>query len=92
MRGICLTLGNCRLEVTSSSADYGEAKEVIETACDQEALRIGFNADYVLDFLGAVTSATAIRVELKDAQIAAQFRFAGDQFEGYKYVLMPLRL
>lgn len=91
MRGICLTLEKDRLEVSASSADYGEAKEVIETAYDQEALQISFNADYLLDFLGAVRSANAIRVELKDAESASQFRIAGDHTEGYKYVLMPLR-
>jgi DNA polymerase-3 subunit beta len=92
MHGICLTLGNGRLEVSASSADYGEAKEVIETVYDQDGLQIGFNADYVLDFLGAVRSANAIRVELKDAESAAEFRAVGDASDGYRYVLMPLRL
>ena len=92
MHGICLTLGNGRLEVSASSADYGEAKEVIETVYDQDGLQIGFNADYVLDFLGAVRSANAIRVELKDAESAAEFRAIGDASDGYRYVLMPLRL
>lgn len=92
MHGIWLTLGENALEVSSSSADYGEAREVIETAYTGDALQIGFNAEYVLDFLGSVRPATAIRIELKDPETAAQFRIAGDQYEGYRYVLMPLRL
>jgi DNA polymerase-3 subunit beta len=92
MHGICLTLEKDRLEVSASSADYGEAKEVIETAYAGDGLQVGFNAEYVLDFLGSVRSANAIRIELKDAESAAQFRIAGDQYEGYKYLLMPLRL
>jgi DNA polymerase III subunit beta len=90
--GICLALAKNRLEISASSPDYGEAKEVIETGYSQDALEIGFNAEYVLDFLGAVGTANSIRVELKDAESAAQFRVAGDGSEGYRYVLMPLRL
>lgn len=92
MHGISLTLGNGRLEISASSADYGEAKEVIEAGNSQEALQIGFNAEYLLDFLGAVRSAAAIRMELKDAESAAQFRVVGDGSDGYRFVLMPLRL
>jgi DNA polymerase III subunit beta len=92
LHGICLALGKDRLEISASSADYGEAKEVIETGYAQDALQIGFNAEYLLDFLGAVGAASSIRVELNDAESAAQFRVAGDDSDGYRYVLMPLRL
>jgi DNA polymerase-3 subunit beta len=92
MHGICLALQKNRLEISANSADYGEAKEVIETLYDQDSLQIGFNAEYLLDFLGAVRSARAIRVELKDAESAAQFKAIGDGFDGYQYVLMPFRL
>ncbi len=92
MHGVCLALEKDRLEVSASSADYGEAREVIETAYAREALQIGFNAEYLLDFLGAVRSATDIRIELKDAESAAQFRVVGEGEDGLRYVLMPLRL
>lgn len=92
MRGICLTIEKGRLEVSANSADYGEAKEVIETAYAGDAMQIGFNSEYLLDFLGSVRSATGIRIELKDAESAAQFRVAGEGADGYRYVLMPLRL
>ncbi len=90
--GVCLALEKGRLDISSSSADYGEAKEVIETAYAGNPLQIGFNAEYLLDFLGAVRSATGIRIELKDAQSATQFSVNGDGSAGYRYVLMPLRL
>jgi DNA polymerase III subunit beta len=92
VHGIQLALGKNRLEVSASSADYGEAKEVIETGYSQDLLQIGFNAEYLLDFLGAVGTANSVRIELKDAESAAQFRVAGDDSDGYRYVLMPLRL
>lgn len=89
--GICLAFEKDRLEVSASSADYGEAKEVIKTLYSQGPLQIGFNAEYILDFLGAVRTATAIRVEMKDDASAAQFRASGGNSDGYLYVLMPLR-
>jgi DNA polymerase III subunit beta len=92
LHGIQLALGRDRLEISASSPDYGEAKEVIETGYSQDALEIGFNAEYLLDFLGAARAANSIRVELKDAESAAQFRVAGEDSDGYRYVLMPLRL
>jgi DNA polymerase III subunit beta len=92
LHGICLALGKNRLEISASSADYGEAKEVIETGYSEDVLQIGFNAEYLLHFLGAVGEATSIRIELKDAESAAQFCVAGDESDGYQYVLMPLRL
>lgn len=91
VHGICLTLEKGRLEISASSADYGEAKEEVETAYAQDALQIGFNADYILDFLQAVHGGTTLRMELKDAESAAQFRVTGDKSEGYRYILMPLR-
>jgi DNA polymerase III subunit beta len=92
LHGIRLALEKNRLEISASSPDYGEAKEVIETGYAQDALQIGFNAEYLLDFLGAVGTAQSIRMELKDAESAAQFRIAGANSDGYRYVLMPLRL
>jgi DNA polymerase III subunit beta len=92
LHGICFALGKNRLEISASSANYGEAKEVIEAGYSQDALQIGFNAEYLLDFLGAVGTVSSIRIELKDAESATQFRLAGDGSDGYRYVLMPLRL
>lgn len=89
--GVRLALEKDRLEVSASSPEYGEARESIETRYGQEALHIGFNAEYLLEFLRAVGAATSIRMQVKDAQSAAEFRPSGDEGEYYRYVLMPLR-
>jgi DNA polymerase III sliding clamp (beta) subunit (PCNA family) len=34
-------------------------------------VQIGFNAEYLLEFLGAVVATTSIRMQLKDAESAA---------------------
>jgi DNA polymerase-3 subunit beta len=51
--GVKVDLTNGKLSITSQSADVGEAKEMILWTTGDN-LSIGFNAQYVLDFLGVV--------------------------------------
>ncbi len=51
------------------SPEYGEAKENIEKDYKGDAISIGFNSSYVLDFLAAVADGP-ISIELKDEQFA----------------------
>lgn len=92
MHGIRLALGKNQIEVSAASPEYGEAKEVVEAQYNQEGVQIGFNADYVLDFLGAVSASNSIRVQLKDGESAAEFCLSGNDSGQYRYVLMPVRL
>jgi DNA polymerase-3 subunit beta len=91
LRGVRLALETNQLEVSASSPEYGEAKEFVEVRCGQESLQIGFNAEYLLEFLGAVGTTDSIRMQVKDAGSAAEFRPSGNDGEHYRYVLMPLR-
>lgn len=91
LRGVRFALEKDRLEVSASSPEYGEAKESIEGQYEHDAVNIGFNAQYLLDFLHAATGATSIRMQVKDAESAAEFRPCGEGNEHYRYVLMPLR-
>src|SRR5580698_8833114 len=79
------------LEVSSSSPDYGEAKEVIGKEYKGETIAIGFNAQYLLDFLAAAGDCQ-ISFELKDEQSAGQLRPTGDDTSRYRYVVMPMRI
>jgi len=92
LHGIRLALGKNRVEVSASSSEYGEAKEVVEAQYEHEGVQIGFNAEYLLEFLSAVGATTSIRMHVKDAESAAQFRPSGNNQPEYTYVLMPLRL
>jgi DNA polymerase III subunit beta len=89
--GVRLTLEKDRLEVSASSPEYGEARESVATRYGQEVLHIGFDAEYLLDFLRAAGAATSICMQVKDAESAAEFRPSGDDGEHCRYVLMPLR-
>ncbi len=79
------------VEISASSPEYGEAKEAIEKECKGEPLAIGFNAQYLLDFLAAAAEGP-ISFELKDEQSAGQLRPLADEASRYRYVVMPMRI
>jgi DNA polymerase-3 subunit beta len=79
------------LEISASSPEYGEAKEAIEKDYKGEPIAIGFNAQYLLDFLAAAPDGP-ISFELKDEQSAGQLRPLGDESSRYRYVVMPMRI
>jgi DNA polymerase-3 subunit beta len=79
------------IEISASSPEYGEAKEAIEKEYKGEPLAIGFNAQYILDFLAAAADGP-IAFELKDEQSAGQLRPLADESSRYRYVVMPMRI
>jgi DNA polymerase III subunit beta len=79
------------LEISASSPEYGEAKEAIEKDYKGEPISIGFNAQYLLDFLAAAPDGP-INFELKDEQSAGQLRPLCDESSRYRYVVMPMRI
>jgi len=81
------------LKVSSSNTETGESEDSIETAYTGDPLAIGFNSQYLLDFLKVVGTGD-VRFELKDAQSAGQLRpdEANDTEYKYRYVVMPMRI
>ena len=90
-RAVKFMLAKEGLEISASSPEYGEAKEAIEKEFNGEPIAIGFNAQYLLDFLGAAADGP-ISFELKDEQSAGQLRPLGDESSRYRYVVMPMRI
>jgi DNA polymerase-3 subunit beta len=89
---IRLRVDKNELKVSSSSTEAGESEDSIETNYQGEAITIGFNSGYLLDFFKAADS-SEIRFEFKDAQSAGQLRpeDAGDDYK-YRYIVMPMRI
>ena len=89
---IRLRLDKNEIKVSSSSSEAGESEDSIETAYAADPLTIGFNSQYLLDFLKA-SSSGEVRFEFKDPQSAGQLRPAenGDEFK-YRYIVMPMRI
>jgi DNA polymerase-3 subunit beta len=90
-RAVKFTLAKEAIEIYASSPEYGEAKEAIEKEYKGEPLSIGFNAQYILDFLAAAADGP-IAFELKDEQSAGQLRPLADEATRYRYVVMPMRI
>jgi DNA polymerase-3 subunit beta len=87
--GVKLELKKNKLIITAHSADVGEAKEEISVEYKGEPVEIGFNAKYCLEFLNTITT-ERINFSLNNGESPALFRPDGD--DGYRYVVMPMRL
>ena len=90
-RAVRLKLEKGELKLSASSTETGESEDSIETDYNGDAVTIGFNAQYVLDFLKA-TGAGDVKLELKDAQSAGQLRPAEGEDYKYRYIVMPMRI
>lgn len=88
---IKFVLANERLDITSQSSEIGEAKETLQTDYAGPDLSIGFNAQYLTDFLN-VAGDGHVNFEFKNGQSQAQLRPANDEDYDYRYVIMPMRL
>jgi DNA polymerase-3 subunit beta len=90
-RAVKLALQNGRLELLASSPELGEAQESLAAEYKGEAVEIGFNAQYLLDFLGAA-GGDAVTLDVKDGESQGVLRPKGDGDTEYRYVVMPMRL
>jgi len=89
---IRLKLEKNELKISSSSTEAGESEDSIETTYNADPLVMGFNSNYLLDFLKAAGSGE-VRLELKDPQSAGQLRPEGaDEDYKYRYIIMPMRI
>ena len=90
-RAVRLKLEKGELKLSASSTETGESEDSLETDYNGEPLTIGFNAQYIIDFLRAVGSGD-VRLELKDPQSAGQLRPAESEDYKYRYIVMPMRI
>jgi len=90
-RAVRLRLEKGELKISASSSETGESEDSIEIAYDGEPIQIGFNAQYLLDFVKA-TGSCEVKLELKDAQSAGQLRPAEAEDYKYRYIVMPMRI
>ncbi len=84
-------LSDGELVISSQNAEEGEATESIQTDYKGDETDIGFNAQYLQDFLNVIGDG-AVAFEFKDGNSQAQLRPADGGDYDYKYVVMPMRL
>jgi DNA polymerase-3 subunit beta len=90
-RTVRMSVAPQTLEIAASHSDLGEAHETMEVEYSHEPIQIGFNFQYLLDFLANAEEQT-IQFELKDGESAAQLRAASGTEYTYRYVVMPMRI
>src|ERR1039457_2110789 len=80
------------VKIHSSLSETGESEESIPVDYDGDTVEIGFNAQYLLDFLRAVPEGN-VEFHFRDPQSAGELR-PNQQEETYKYryVIMPMRI
>jgi DNA polymerase-3 subunit beta len=90
-RAVKFQIEKGKVDVTSSSPDLGEAHETLPVEYTGGSMQICFNAQYVLDFLAAVTT-DIVALELKDEVSQAVMKPVGAEGYDYTYVIMPMRV
>jgi DNA polymerase-3 subunit beta len=90
-RAVKFEIEKGKVEVTSSSSEFGEAREQIPVDYAGTAMTISFNAQYVLDFLNVVET-DIVSLSLKDEVSQAVMKPVGAQGYDYTYVIMPMRI
>jgi DNA polymerase-3 subunit beta len=90
-RAVKLEINKGKVEVTSSSSEFGEAREELTVEYNGGPLTISFNAQYVLDFLNVVETESVV-LSLKDEVSQAVMKPVGAQGYDYTYVIMPMRI
>jgi DNA polymerase-3 subunit beta len=78
------------LVISNSSPDLGEAKEEIPIRYTGKRMSVGFNARYMLDFLGSIPEHQSVTIELHGELGPGKFFVRDD--EGYLSIIMPMRL
>ena len=90
LRAVKLSFMPGVVEITASSADAGEAREQVEIEYDEGPVSIGFNPQYLLDFLNACGS-ESVSVLVKDNETQGMLAPVDESGLNYQYVVMPMK-
>jgi DNA polymerase III subunit beta len=90
-RAVKVQIDKGKVEIASSSPEFGEAKEILMVDYAAAPVTICFNAQYVLDFLGVVETDT-VSLDFKDEMSQAVLKPVGAEGYEYTYVIMPMRI
>jgi DNA polymerase-3 subunit beta len=90
-RAVKFQIDKGKVEIASSSPEFGEAKEVLIVDYAAAPVTICFNAQYVLDFLGVVET-DSVSLDFKDEMSQAVMKPIGADGYEYTYVIMPMRV
>lgn len=91
-RAIRLRVLPGEVKIHSSLSETGESEESIPADYSGNSVEIGFNAQYLLDFLRAVPE-QQVAFFFRDPQSAGELRPSGENGSyTYRYIVMPMRI
>jgi DNA polymerase-3 subunit beta len=90
-RAVKFQIDKGKVEIASSSPEFGEAKEMLMVDYAAAPVTICFNAQYVLDFLSVVET-ESVSLDFKDEMSQAVLKPLGAEGYDYTYVIMPMRI
>lgn len=90
-RAVRFELEAGELRLAASGSDAGESEEALPAEYDGKKLKVGFNSQYVLDFM-AVAETDQVALQLKDEESAGELQLVGQDGYEYRYVVMPMRI
>ena len=91
LKSIKLSFSPGELEISAVNADAGESREIMPIEFEGEKLDIGFNSQYLLEFIGAC-GADSISIAIKDSETQGLLRPVGADDLEYRYVAMPMNV
>jgi len=86
-----LSVRDGQMDIQSSTADFGEAKESVGINYNGEPMEISFNAQYLLDFLGVVDD-DEVKFELRDKETQGLLQPEKNSEYSYHYIVMPMKI
>lgn len=90
-KGIKFNVQKNQIALFSSNPEIGEARDSVDVDYDGQEFEIGFNSQYLLDFLTSV-KAERICFEMKDENSAVLMRPEVEEDVKDLYVIMPMKI
>ena len=89
VNSVRLSFSGKQLEVSTTSPDLGEARDLLPIDFEGAPVKVGFNGRYLQDALGGISEDT-VRMELKDEVSQVIIRPASGM--NYLAIIMPMRI
>lgn len=90
-KGIKFGIQKNQITLFSSNPEIGEARDKVDVEYDGQEVEIGFNSQYLLDFLTSV-KAERISFEMKDENSAILMKPEAEEDIKDIYVIMPMKI
>ena len=90
-RGIKFNIQKNQISLFSSNPEIGEARDKVDVEYGGDEFEIGFNSQYILEFLSSVKD-EKICFEMKDENSAVLMKPHGEEEMKDVYVLMPMKI